>query len=144
MNLPLRFCVSCGRALSGKESTKLGGLKQIIRAGITKRLDHANAGGHFDRSRRSYGFERALRQFVLAAGYVAGIVMLYVLAMVYCMRDPQVSAIIHGLFLPKRDEAAVRSSGSLQSGNVYKAKSNEQEGAKGSSGIKKHLHKVKQ
>ncbi len=97
MNLPLRFCVSCGRALSSKESGKLGGLKALLRAGVTKRLEDPPAAGNFDRAKRSYGFERSLRQLVRAAINTALFIALYALVFTYAMKDPKVHSLVQKL-----------------------------------------------
>jgi hypothetical protein len=97
MNLPLKFCVSCGRTLSSKESSKLGGLKQVIRAGITKKLEDNPTANNYGRARRSYGFEKGLRQFFLTLTYIVGTILLYLVAVSYCMKDPKVAAMVHGI-----------------------------------------------
>ncbi len=97
MNLPLKFCVSCGRTLSSKESSKLGGLKQVIRAGITKKLEDNQNSSNYGRARRSYGFEKGLRQFFLTLTYIVATILLYLVAISYCMKDPKVAAMVHGL-----------------------------------------------
>lgn len=100
MNLPLKFCISCGRAITGKESGRMGGMKALSKGGVTKKLDDAKTTGDYDRARRSYGFEQAVRQFLRSFLYIGGFALLYFVAVAYVMQDPKVAAMFHRLISP--------------------------------------------
>jgi len=108
MNLPLRFCVSCGRAVTSNHSSKLGGLRQIVRAGTTKKLEDNPNQSNFDLARKSYGVQRGLRQFFLTLTYILGTILLYLVVVSYCMKDPEVARMINGIFSPKKTETPAR------------------------------------
>lgn len=75
----------------------MGGLRQIIRAGVTKRLDENPKACNFDRARRSYRWEQSIRQLLLTATYILGTILLYFLAIAYCMKDPKVETLVRGI-----------------------------------------------
>jgi hypothetical protein len=83
--------------MTSKESSKMGGLKQVVRGAITKKLDDSPSSSNFDRARRSVGFEKALRQFFLTTTYILGTILLYLVAISYCMKDPKVAEMIRGI-----------------------------------------------
>src|SRR4029453_17453288 len=77
MNLPLKFCLSCGRPVSSQDVKRFGGLKNIMKAGITKRLDETPNSSHFDLARKSYTLRRSLRSFAATLFYILLLVSLY-------------------------------------------------------------------
>ncbi len=85
MNLPLRFCVSCGRPTT--TAGKFGGLKVITRGGATKRLDDSGSGQSFDRSKKSYRFQRLMRQILLNTSYVLIAVLLYYFTAQFVLKE---------------------------------------------------------
>lgn len=146
MNLPLKFCVSCGRAISASQSSKMGGLKQIIRAGVTKKLDDSPTSSNFDRARRSYGLEKGLRQLFLTATYIMGTILLYLLAVSYCMKDPEVSRMVNGIFgnpaqAPAKEHEKFEGGGI--SGEVKEQAAAHSQGASENGHSKKHRAKSK-
>lgn len=118
MNLPLKFCVSCGRAISSQQSSKLGGLRQVIRASVTKRLDDSPNSSNFDRARRSYGLEKGLRQLFLTCTYILGTILLYLVAVSYCMKDPEVARMVNGIFGTNPAQAPAKEHGKFESSGI--------------------------
>lgn len=65
MNSSLKFCISCGRAISAEDAKKFGGIKSVMKAGVTKRLDDMLSASSFGKAKKSYGGQRFMRQFLL-------------------------------------------------------------------------------
>ena len=83
INLPLRFCLTCGRSVSTAEMKKLGGLKTTMRAGVTKRLEDNISSASFDLSKKSYRIQRIVRHILQTAGYVMLMLLLYYVIVVF-------------------------------------------------------------
>jgi len=80
MNAPIKFCVSCGRAVGSAEIRKFGGLKMLMRGGITKRLNDTSSSRSYDLSKKSYGWQRSMRHIMLNLSYILLGLFLY-----YCL-----------------------------------------------------------
>jgi hypothetical protein len=65
MNSSLKFCISCGRAISAEDAKKFGGIKSVMKSGVTKRLDDMLSASSFGKAKKSYGGQRFVRQFLL-------------------------------------------------------------------------------
>lgn len=87
MNLPLKFCVSCGRAISEEEIQKHGGLKNMQGGGNTKRLDDHPGPSSFDRAKRSYGIERGLRSFFMNFSYLLLFLIIFYFALTHILGE---------------------------------------------------------
>ena len=87
MNLPLKFCVSCGRPVSASDLKKFGGLKAKSKGGATKRLDENPSQANFDLARRSYRLQRLLRQFFMGIAYVLIILLGYFVAVRFVIKQ---------------------------------------------------------
>jgi hypothetical protein len=87
LNLPLKFCLSCGRPVSSQEAKKLGGLKSTMKAGVTKRLDETPSPSNFDLARKSYRIQRTLREFATTLCYILLLVSLYYFAVKFILKQ---------------------------------------------------------
>lgn len=87
LNLPLKFCLSCGRPVSSQEAKKLGGLKSTMKAGVTKRLDETPSPSNFDLARKSYRVQRTLREFATTLFYILLLVSLYYFAVKFILKQ---------------------------------------------------------
>lgn len=103
MNLPLKFCVSCGRATTKQGGTKLGGLKRLMRGAVTKRLDDNMTVSKFDRSKKSYRFQRGIRQLLLNLSFILLIVLVYYFAVRFILKDEASFQGFRNFFLGKKE-----------------------------------------
>lgn len=82
----LKFCISCGRAISAEDAKKFGGIKSVMKAGVTKRLDDMLSASSFGLAKKSYGGQRFMRQFLLLLSVL--ILILLVVFVVYKTMSP--------------------------------------------------------
>jgi len=87
MNLPLKFCLSCGRPVSSQDMKRFGGLKNVMKAGITRRLDETPNSSNYDLARKSYGLRRSLRTFAATLFYILLLVSLYYFAVRFILKQ---------------------------------------------------------
>lgn len=86
MNKPLKFCLSCGRAVRDSDMRRMGGLKSSIKAGATKKLDDQPTSSNFDLARKSYGLQRSMRQLLGTACWIIVLILLFYFAWQFVAR----------------------------------------------------------
>jgi hypothetical protein len=82
MAAPLKFCTSCGRAVSANEIQKVG--LKIVK---DKRGVDLGGGGRFAISRRDYGGQRQMRNFFMTSSMILVLVICYYVAMKYVFHE---------------------------------------------------------
>jgi len=82
MAAPLKFCTSCGRAVSQNEIQKVG--LKIVK---DKRGLDNGGGGRFAISRRDYGGQRQMRAFFMTSSMILVVVICYYVAMKYVFHE---------------------------------------------------------
>ncbi len=87
MNLPLKFCLSCGRPVSSQDVKRFGGLKNVLKSGITRRLAETPSSAQFDLARKSYGVRRSLRTLAVTLFYILLLVSLYYFAVRFILKQ---------------------------------------------------------
>lgn len=82
MAAPLKFCTSCGRAVSQNEIQKVG-----LKIAKDKRGIDNGGGGRFAVSRRDYGSQRKMRGFFMTSSMILVVVIVYYVAMKYVFHE---------------------------------------------------------
>lgn len=81
MNLPLKFCLSCGHAVSQTDLKKFGGIKTAMKGGVTKRLDENLSHSSFDRVKKSYFVVRSVREALYMFAIFLGSLLIFFFAL---------------------------------------------------------------
>ncbi len=83
MNAPLKFCLSCGRLISEADKKRFGGIKAIGKGGVTKRLGEVLSPASFGLSKKSYGVQRSMREFLLQFSLALGFIFFVIFGLKY-------------------------------------------------------------
>ncbi len=77
MNLPLKFCLACGHAVSQTDLKKFGGIKTAMKGGVTKRLDENLSHSSFERAKKNYFVVRSVREALWMIAVFLGSLLIF-------------------------------------------------------------------
>lgn len=77
MNLPLKFCLACGHAVSQTDLKKFGGIKTAMKGGVTKRLDENLSHSSFERAKKNYFVVRSVREALYMIAVFLGSLLIF-------------------------------------------------------------------
>lgn len=83
MNAPLKFCLTCGRLISEADKKRFGGIKALGKGGVTKRLGEVLSPASFGLSKKSYGMQRSMREFLLQFSLALGFIFFVIFGLKY-------------------------------------------------------------
>lgn len=81
MNMPLKFCLACGHAVSETDLRKYGGIKTAMRGGVTKRLDENLSHSSFERVKKNYFIVRSVREALWMLAIFLGSLLIFFFAL---------------------------------------------------------------